>query len=294
LKSRAYFLLRGMLLMLVAGGAFNLPQHLTPPRGRILQQMARPENQHALFQLPPSWLYQQGYDGFWKMFVDAYDLKVSLDSAVTQVEPVQNGVRVVMGKGTSMFDHVVVAAPPLKSRAFLPESCKAWWTDVETSNLEVAAWLVNPSQADPFQHPAHQRPGWVAAVFHPQSCEAGLGDEAGLNYNGEIYSVAAEGGVYLSLALPKTGAAPGEGAAKQLQDLGVDLANGGKYAKIEKFEWPSYVQGASFPSYYRGVQELQGKNHLSFVGEVIGGNNVPALMDHTVAFFISGAWQGQK
>merc|ERR1719401_2097839 len=219
------------------------------------------------------------------MFVDAYRLNVSLDSAVTQVEPVEAGVRVVTGSTSSVFDHVIVAAPPLKSREFLPESCKAWWTNVETSNLEVAAWLVNPSEGDSIARQSQQRPGWVAGVFHPQACEAGLGSTSGLNYNGKIYSVAAEGDVYLSLALPEDGAAPAEGAAKQLQDLGVDLANEGKYAKIETFEWPSYVRGANFPSYYSGVQEIQGKNHLSFVGEVIGGNNVPALMDHTVAFF---------
>jgi len=290
LKSRSYFLLLPLLQSLVAGGALKNP--MMPPRGKTLAALAAdPKAQMGLFGLPPNSVFKQGYDGFWNLFVDVYKLNVRKSDQVTRVSP-RNGKLslTTANSGPADYDHVVIAVAPVHSKVFLPNTYAPFWKNVKQGSVESTAWLVNPT---PDSKVAHLTEPGVA--LYPQICEVGLGRPTGLVYDGTVYSMSLEkGGVYITLALPTVGAEPAAGVLKQLEDLNIDVQNGGDYVKIKSAVWPNYVDGSDFGHWHEGVKQLQGKGQVSFVGEVLAGNNVPAIMDDTVAHFVSGAWQGER
>merc|ERR1712151_799101 len=134
------------------------------------------------------------------------------------------------------------------------------------------------------------------ALLWPRSCTSNLGRPGGVGYNGNIYGVADEhgDGIVASLSYPDpenwNSSADGTRQTVDMESLGFAIEGGSGYLNRSFQEWPTYVDGSDFEEWVTAVKALQGKDGISFVGEVLAGNNVPAIIDHTTAFFISGDW----
>jgi len=217
--------------------------------------------------------------------VKRYQLDVRLESRVSAVRKVsEHQTEITTSSGdTHTFDHVFIAVPPAAASTLLPSHYKGYYENVSTVPIETVAWRAAQHVKFPTSEPN--------VLFYPESCESNLGGSNGAVRTGKAYALADEyrDGVYVSIGYP--GEHGQEWQASQHQQLTkLGLVNP-TVLHATRRDWPSVVLAPSYTTFHDWVEENQGVDGLTLVGEEFSGNNIPSLMDDIASLFITQRWK---
>jgi hypothetical protein len=295
LKSRGYFLLVTFVQKLASQGVFanteegRLKRKLLPKMEAWANALIEGDALEKIMKQPANLMFKQGYSGFWKLFVERYNLHVKLNEPVLSVKARSRNGKVTVSLTTKSskfkFDHVIVATPPSMSKIFMPPKYEGLWQGLSALPIETIAWKADAHKAFLTKEPN--------VLLYPESCIGNLGGSNGALMNNKAYAICDEykDGIYVTIGYPSALDAFEEKTKQQLKNLG--LSNP-VVMKASRRDWPSVALAPSYPSFHGWIKDNQGVGGFTFVGEQISGNNVPAIMEDVASLFVGDTWVKPK
>lgn len=292
LKSRSYFLLVTIVQQLASRHVFDndlrgwTMRQALPPMGPWAEQLIQGSALAQIIAQPATDLFEQGYSSFWHLFVKRYGLDVRAEhnvKSVRKLDATDQTVEVTTSAGHAYrFDHVVLAVPPSRAAEMLPSSYSGLWKGISYMPIQSMTWRATK----------HVDLGAPAPnlLLYPESCETNLGGTSGAIANGVVYAISDEyrDGVYVTLGYPQTDGT--ELLAKQAAQVTSLLQTNVTPAATLYRNWPAVALSSDYVPFNSWLQENQGKNGLTYVGEAISGNNVPSIMEDLASMFITQRW----
>jgi predicted NAD/FAD-dependent oxidoreductase len=257
-----------------------------PPMGPWADQLIQGSALAQIIAQPVTRLFEQGYSNFWDLFVKRYDLDLRMEhnvKTVRKLDATDQTVEVTTSSGhTYRFDHVVLAVPPSRAAEVLPSSYSGFWEGISYMPIQSVAWRATKNVDLGADVPN--------LLLYPESCETNLGGTSGAIANGVAYAISDEysDGVYVTLGYPQTEGT--ELLAKQAAQVTSLLQTNVTPVATSYSNWPAVALSPNYAPFHSWLQENQGNNGFTYVGEAISGNNVPSIMEDVTSMFITQRW----